>query len=111
MLIILQPGSVHLTHDWQTYQSSFVYQDLPVCPCLELSSETHTASFYEKAAHFPEGDSQNRPCDQHSELRQTWENLPRPVAKPLVVSILKLRGSHFGEMYREGLRNYKHQDF
>lgn len=94
--IILQPGSVSLTHDWPSYQSSFVYQDVPVCPCLELSSGTQKTSFYEGAAHFPAGDSQDRPCDQHSEVHQTWES-PYPQTRPMVVSVPKLRDSHFGE--------------
>lgn len=111
MLIILKLGSVSLIHDWPTYHSNFVYQDLPTCPCLELSRETHKANFYEKAGHFPEGDSQNKLCDQHSELHQTWESFPHPLARPMVVSVPKLRDNHFGEMFREGLRNYKHQDF
>lgn len=94
--IIWQPGSVPLTHDWPTYQSNFVYQDIPVYPCLELSSGTQKTSFYEEAAHFPAGDSQNRPCDQHSELHQIWES-PCPQTRPMVVSVPKLRDSHFGE--------------
>lgn len=82
MLIILKLGSVSLIHDWPTYHSSFVYQDLPACPCLELSRETHKANFYEEAGHFPEGDSQNKLCDQHSELHQTWESFPHPWQGP-----------------------------